>query len=252
MNSTTASAVRQISLLDSIGGEPWYKVPLSAVREAGSASLILSSLYSVTSNGNRTTFRAVEKIADGVGVKVDAARNHLRKLTFYGYIKNGGRSSSKNGHSRRTCDWTLTKKGVDAFSGFYGILPWWMTRGDRNGKRFKWSEQLLASMVLAKMASLKSVVIQASGDVDDTELAAGIEELGENRFRFTLSTIERMTAMDSKTIIAAKKSLRARKMIYVYQENTDGNGRAPHLIEPNHEYRCRITSVGNDRCYLEF
>lgn len=252
MDGTTVGAVRQISLLDSISGEGWFKIPLSAVREVGPASLMLSSLYSLTSNGNRTTFRSVEKIAAYAGIKVQAARKQLQKLVLYGYVKNGGRSSTQSGHSRRTCNWSITNKGLDAFGGYYGILPWWMTCHDRHGNRFSWSEQLLMSIILAKMASLKSVVVQNGDPLDDMELAAGIEELGENRFRFTLSTVERMTALDSKTIIKAKKSLRARKMIFVYDQNTDAGGRAPHLIEPRHDYRCIKTPVDQNRFYLDF
>lgn len=252
MNSTTANAVRQISLLDSLEHGYWHKLPHSAMREVGVATLTLSGFFRLTST---STFAAFESVASMARVPLRTARRHLKKLQEYGYIENTGRSRTNSGRARRTCELKMTPKAKKCFEGEYGVLPWWAlcSTNKINSSSMNWAEQAVLSVVMARLMSMKSAVIEQDGHgLSESDIEGSIENMGgSTRYQFSIDYLEQATGLAKQAIVEGKKSL-ARRGVVVSGGGPTNEYRSVgrSLLIPNHEFFVEIRPASPGKIYV--
>ncbi len=210
--SDTPPAVKRYTLLDSLDpAAEKLKLPLPIMRDVGPAVQTLGGLLRMT---NRETYCPVADIARSARVPVATCRKHLATLTDNGWIKNQGRQHTRRGAPRRTSTIIVTKQTTDALEP-YGLLPWWACCSIRRVGRLPWCARAVLSVVLARLAALKSAVERQDGcglDADDLEVS--IEAMGgDERFRFGLDWLTAQTGLTRESVISAKRWLNHRSGI---------------------------------------
>jgi hypothetical protein len=207
--------VEHISLLDSLEREALL-LPLTCVRECGPAAQTLAGLRKVTS---RETYVSAQSIAAKSRVPLRTVRRHLITLAEHGWIENAGREKTRSGRARRTNTIRLSRRCSTEWKP-YGILPWYVCGPVHRVGTVPWSAKVLLSIVLGRLASLKS----GSDVEDDEELEAAIENMGgEDRFAWSLSDLQRITGLTRESIVIAKRWLYRHKLIE-WTEGADING----------------------------
>lgn len=201
MNCTTDQTERQeISLLESLNGE-WLKLPLVAMQDVGPAVQTLGGLLQMT---NKETFSAVGDIAQHARLPVPTARKHLVVLDAAGWITNRGRERTRRGRPRRTATIAIAKQTRGKIEP-YGILPWWTCCTIKRVGKLPWSAKAVLSVIMARLTSLKAA---AERDGTDDDLEGMIENMGgEDRFRFSLSSLVAQTGLTHDSVTTAKQLL---------------------------------------------
>lgn len=73
---------------------------------------------------------------------------------------------------------------------------------------------------------------------------------GEERFQFSMRSLEYQTGLSAPTIVAAKWELHRRRIIKLTGEKR--GEQIPDSLYPNEQFYVRHTDIGNGRCYLDF
>jgi hypothetical protein len=234
---------QEIGLIESLRGE-WIKLPLAVMRDVGPAVQTLGGLLKVTRN---ETFVSVATIAEKARVPLKTARNHLDILSERQWIQNVGRQRTRTGAPRRTCTLRVTSRTREALKRTseltYGVLPWWACR------RLNWSARAVLSILMARLMSLKAAVDQNDGHgLDASDVWSGIESLGgEDRFKFSLSRLERDTGLSRDSLITAKCELHRHKII-----DWMSNNGAADILWPSESFRVVVTPTQDGRVNLAF
>lgn len=253
MDGTTVGAVRQISLLDSLERGEWIKVPLQLARDIGPASVSLVRFRTEVNTKNYMTFKSVKTLADGFGISEATFRKHLTTLKDSGYIRNDGRGKTKGGAPRRTCDLHLTKKGAESLEGDYGVLPLWATSNCNDRHRLTWGAQVLLSIVMSELMGLHKLASEEYHPdiMNDDDPWENLEVIGEDRFRFSLRKIQKLTGLDHKTASHAKVALGECGIVKIGQRRGfDGN--CTDTLWPNEDFVAKAMrgADGNDKYYF--
>ncbi len=202
--------VQAFGLIDSLD-QAWLKLPLTVMRDVGPATLTLGGLLKIS---NKETFVAAHDIASAARVPLATTRKHLEMLSEHGWIENKGRGCTRGGRPRRTTTRTLTAQCRNHLEP-YAILPWWACcficadRGKKHPGRLRWSTKALLSIVMGRLATLKAAANEAAEDGSSEEIFEWIDcYMGiENRFRFSLSYLERQTGLTQESVVSAKRDL---------------------------------------------
>ncbi len=239
-----------VSLLDSLERE-WLKLPEAAMVEVGSATQTLGGLLNVTT---RETYCSVGKIAQAARLPVTTARKHLAKLARAGWIDRLGRQRTRAGWLRRTCTIRISKKARDRLEP-YGFLPWWACCRIRKVGELSWSAKAVLAVVMARICSLKAVIVEQDGcGLDADDMIGSIENMGgDERFRFSLRMLKERTGLSRNSIRNGVRLLRNAGVIVWAAGGTGNNGEPrPSILLPNWNFGVLVTPAGQGRCYLAF
>ncbi len=248
MDSTTETAVRQLTLLNALD-EEWFKLLTAAMREVGPAAQTLAGLLKLTS---KETFVSAARIAGYARLPVKTVRNQLDVLVDHGWITNAGRQRTRAGAPRRTCTIRITKKTHDAGSDF-GVLPWWACCVPGKGGRLSWSAKAVLSVVLARLMAVRKAALENGCDDDAKELWDELANMGDDgRWRFKLDTLTYTTGLTRESVVAAKKELSARKMIVWGGGKREDGGNGVDSLSPNPAFVTKIRPAKEGRCYVDF
>lgn len=255
MGTAKECSVEEFGLLESLNRE-WIKLPMAVVRDVGPAAQTLGGLLKVT---NRETFVPVSTIANRARLSTKTARNHLADLSARGWVCNAGRERTRRGAPRRTCTIKITKRSHEALdpagdgSLTYGVLPWWAC--SRGATAMPWCAKAVLSVVMARLMSLKSVILEQDGkaELNTDDWWGSIAMLGgEDRFRLSLEKLRQITGLDHKSIIEAKRQLKRLKIINWYGGRHSDGGNITHMLSPNEEFRVVVKPSGEGRCFVSF
>jgi len=246
------STTRSISLLDSLN-EPWFKLPLAVMQDAGPAAQTLAGLMKVSL---KETFVPVADIAARARLPIGTVRKHLATLHDHGWINNKGRQPTRRNWKRRTATIAITQKTRDALDE-YGFLPWWSCCSIAKVGRLPWSAKAVLSVVVARLAGMKRAITDHDGmaDLDANDMQGSIDNLGgKDRFQFSLKSLCEQTGLDHKTVIKAKRMLNHKFGIVDWA----GTGNKPEiatttdLLAPNWHFRVTVIPAGEGLITLAF
>lgn len=236
-------AKNRINLIDSLTGE-WIKLPFAAMRDVGPAAQTLGGLMKVT---KRETFVSISTIAEKSRLPVRTAAKHLATLQRHGWINNRGRERTRAGRPRRTCTIVVTSRAKLAQQD-YGVLPWWACSRNRH---LAWSDKAVLSVVMARLMSLRSAVVEEELDSDD--FWGSIENLGGcDRFQFSLDELQHKTGLSRPSIIGAKHALHRRGIIEWIANQRRNGADDTDILEPSRSFTVTIKPAGEGRCYVQF
>ena len=244
---------QEIPLVDSLRGE-WIKLPLAVMQDVGPAAQTLGGLLKVT---NKQTFSAVANVATRARLPVATVRKHLLVLHDRAWIINHGRQDTRAGHPRRTATIAISAK-AKAVLDTYGFLPWWACYSIRRVGRLPWCCRSVLSIIMARLASLAAAVERQDGEgLDAKDIEGSIANMGDDeRFRFSLESLERQTGLTRHSIVRAKKLLNHRYGIIRWcgdvAKATKGTANTVHYLVPKWEFRVIVTPAGNETCHLDF
>ena len=245
MDSTTSTeSKKEISLLDSLSGE-WLKLPTKIMSDVGPATQTFAGVLMIT---NRETFVSVKAIAARARLPIATVRKHLVTLHDHGWIVNAGRERTRAGRPRRTCTIKLTTKAKAALRD-YSYLPLWACCSITKVGRLPWSTKAVLSIVMGRLAAMKSAIERQDGTgLDAEDFWGSLENMGgEDRFRFSIDRLERETGLHRESVVDAKRRLASLKMV----DWLEGNERGQLLI-PNKAFRVVVTPASEGRCFIAF
>jgi len=254
MNDTTDSTDGQdeyISLLDSIErGEEWLKLPHDTMRECGPAAQTLGGILRLT---NREMFVPLEDIASAARLQKRTVQRHLVKLDGRGWIHRKGRQKTRSGWLRRTATIQLTAKARAAAATTYGVLPWWACCEIRRHGRFNWATKAVLSIVLGRLMSLKAAIEEQVGHgLDDCDVWGSIANMGdEERFRFSLDSLQRQTGLSRQAAIDAKPQLKKRKIVNWTGAKEGSGSHEADILYPNEDFLVRVIPASQGCVFLE-
>ena len=86
-----------------------------------------------------------------------------------------------------------------------------------------WSSRLLLSLVMSRLASLKTAVIKQDGHgMEADDMVGSIENLGgDEKFKFTLRQLQDATKVSRETLVEAKANLQRNKLIRLVVDPRD-------------------------------
>jgi len=256
---------QEISLLDSLNGE-WIKLLVAAMRDVGPAAQTLGGFLKMTM---REAYSPVEEIAHRTRLPVATVRKHLVTLHQAGWIYNSGRQPTKRGNPRRTATIKVTDKTRKALDTdvssdpkthglIYGILPWWAccSIAGRIGM-LPWSAKAVFSVVMARLASLKSGAENQDGKgLSADDLEGSIENMGgDDRFRFSLTRLMEYTGLTHDSVTTAKRLLNHRLGIlelYYDHRREEGTATPTDLLVPDWDFRVIVTPTDESHYRLAF
>ncbi len=241
--------VEKTSLLDSLDQE-WLKLPISAMVDVGQATQTLAGILRIA---NKETYVPVYTIAKKARLPVATTRKHLRTLHDGGWILNLGRQRTRRRSLRRTATIKVTPKTRAALAQ-YSVLPWWACCSIRPGGRLQWSTKAVLSIVMARLMSLKAAVEQQDGHgADPDDLIGSIENFGgDDRFRFSLKSLESQTGLSRHSIICAKKELHSCGILRWTGGMDEQGGTQTDVLAPNWNFAVIETPASPGRVYLDF
>lgn len=245
MDSTTPTeSKKEISLLDSLSGE-WLKLPTKIMSDVGPATQTFAGVLMIT---NRETFVSVKAIAARARLPIATVRKHLVTLHDHGWIVNAGRERTRAGRPRRTCTIKLTTK-TKAALGDYSYLPLWACCSITKVGRLPWSAKSVLSVVMGRLAAMKSSIERQDGTgLDAEDFWGSLENMGgEDRFRFSHNALEKETGLSRPAIRDAKRRLAMLKIV----DWLEGDARG-QLLVPNSAFRVVVTPASEGRCFLSF
>jgi hypothetical protein len=224
--------VREISLADS-SREEWLKLPLAVLRDAGPAAQTLAGVLAIS---GKETFVSLAAIARRARLPQETAKRHLRILHRKGWIQAKGRCRTRSGVLRRTATVVVTAKTRASLES-YGFLPWWAAE-----VKLYWCAKVVLSVWMARYIGLLAVDKQNEND----ELVSDRE-----RFRFSLSWLERNTGLSRHSVIRAKRNLNKFGILH-WSGLTPKPGFScpPDFLSVNDRFRVIVTQIGNNRCSL--
>jgi hypothetical protein len=251
-------APQEISLLDSLDGE-WIKLLVPVMQDVGPAAQTLGGLLKVTA---KETYSPVDQIASSARVPVATARKQLAILDAHGWIHNAGRQHTRRGSPRRTCTIKVadkTRKALDtgrATGLSYGILPWWACCSITKIGKLPWCAKSVLSIVLARLAGLKKGSIMDGYAETAEDVIGQIENMGgDDRFRFSLTRLEKFTGLTRDSVTTAKRLLNHRLGILelYYDHRRQGGVATPtDLLAPRWDFRVIVTPTDETHCKLAF
>jgi hypothetical protein len=139
----------------------------------------------------------------------ETVKKHLRRLDEAGWIDNAGRGHTRRGAPRRTATLKITKQTIDHIEP-YGFLPWWACCEIQKVGRLPWCARAVLSVWMARLCGLKSAVDAQQDAVTDEEYAGAIDNLGDDRFRFSLNWLAQQTGLTRDSVVTAKRFLNHR------------------------------------------
>jgi hypothetical protein len=242
------AGTQEIDLVQSLAMGTWLKLPLNVMRSSGPAVQTFAGLLKVTHN---ETFVPAATIARHALLPLKTVRKHLLRLAADGWIMNAGRERMRSGVLRRTATLQLTKEGRASLFD-YGVLPWWACGYIRNGRQLHWNAKAVLSIVMARLMSLNAAAQREDGlSVDSSDPWASIDHFGgQDRFRFSLSYLQRRTGLSRESVVRAKRELTGCKIIKWIGDIGDDGGFNVHVLWPNENFRVIITPAARDRVYL--
>lgn len=243
------------SLYDVFGNQNYIKLPVRAMRDCGPAAETLGAMLRYVTD--KETFTSAKKIAEALRLPLTTYRRHANQLASNGYLKNVGR---ENG--RRSATIRILKKARTAADTEWGVLPSWARRnirtvyerftGKRNTGQIPWSAKAVLSIVMARLAGLRSVVNPECW-VDGEELWAGVEYLGgHNKFQFSLPALTSQTGLHRESIIEGKNWLREHGLVDQFANPGRNGGSGRDSLMPSPTFRIKKTPIDEKRCYLDF
>ena len=230
----TERTVEHISLEDSLGSV-WLKLPYACMRDCGPAVQTLGGLLRITTT---QTFVKAETIAERTRLPIATVRKHLKALGDAGWVKHLGRGKTPKGRPRRTATIRLERK--TEFEP-YGFLPWWAARSVK-----PWSARALLSVMMMQLCKLNS----ASGKQEcgpDSLLDMVMMYGAEERFRWSITALEKLTGLSPHSVIAAKKTLKRIGII-----DWTGDSGTADLLVPDFDFRVSVTPADEGRCTIRF
>lgn len=263
--TATKPETTRITLLESLSQELLH-LSFAAMREVGPAAQSLAGVLRMT---KKETFAPVSDIAAKARLPLKTVRNHLVVLDNAGWIVNAGRGHTRAGLPRRTCTIRVAQKARDAFlqadplkkEPTYGLLPWWATakfqrvnRKNLSAKNLPWSARALLSVLLGKLAALKSAYEPGVGksEIDEEEFwGHAANYFSEFHHEFSLTKLQALTGLSKHAIIDGKNHLEDWGFITKrYDRRDDRGGYDTDLLEPNPDFACEHTDADQGRCYL--
>ncbi len=243
---------RCITLLDSIErGAGWMKLPHDTMRESGPASQTLGGVLRLT---NRETFASLETIARAARLQKRTVQRHLAKLDGGGWIRHKGREKTRSGWLRRTATIQVTAKATAAAETAYGVLPWWACCNIRRHGRFTWAARAVLSIVLGRLMSLRAGIEEQDGHgLDECDVWGSIANMGcEDRFRFSLESLQRQTGLTRQAAVDAKRQLSKAKIVKWTGAAERSGSQEADVLYPNEDFQVREIPASQGRCFLEF
>ena len=241
--SSTENSIREYSILGSLDRD-WIKLPHAAMIDVGPATQTLGGILSITS---QQTFVAVEKIAICARVPVKTARNQLGNLDGRGWVKNLHRqvTRGKNGPTlRKTATYGITDQTRDLIKP-YGILPDWGSYRFSDGSRLNWSARAVLSVIMSRLAKYRSLP-EVEHEVGEEFWGSFDNFYWDDRFRFSITFLERTTGLRPEAIVRAKRELASMRII---KWSTDDRS---DIMVPNREFRIVEQSIGNGKMRVDF
>ncbi len=244
-NERRASA-EEIDLWTSLEQE-WIKMLLPAARDVGPASQTLGGLLAIT---NRETFSFRSSIAEKARLPLRTTAKHLDTLAARGWIVNAGRQRTRAGRLRKSATLKITKQTRAAMND-YALLPWWAACFVRHHGKMSWSARVVLSVLMSRLCSLKKVVEEdESGEDWGEDWGEAIQEYGEDRFRFSLKSLEKITGLAHHSLIAAKRQLHNAGIIKRFGQGDAGS--STDLLLPNSDFAVVVSPAESGRCWLDF
>lgn len=212
------------NLFDVFEREHAIKLPMACVREAGPAAQTFGGLLVATSH---QTFMRIGRIAEFAGVPEATARKHLARLDALGWVSRHGRQRTRGGTLRRTATHALTPHAKKHLAP-YGML--FLGTISFGGQKLSWSARAVWSLVTSRLYGKKRWQEDADLDTGDLQdhLTACIDHQYKD-FRWSLAELQRLTGLDRKSLVGAKRELGELRLIRWIE---GGDGRADLLI-PN-------------------
>ncbi len=249
-----------LSLLDATQGE-WLRLPTATMREVGPAAQTLAGLLAIT---NRETFSAAAQIAERARLPLKTVRKHLATLDSKGWIKNAGRGHTRAG-PRRTCTIRITKKSTESLSEF-GVLPWWacefshripndkvLRKRPKPYGRLSWSAKAVLSIVLARLMSIRAVVLDCCEPTSLHDFWEAIDDFcGNERFAFSLDSLGHATGLSRPAIIGAKRELQTRGLIELVGNKDEAGGSKRDYLEPSRHFFVMVENLEGGKCRLTY
>lgn len=240
MSSTPNSSdvVRTTLAIHELLTAPYIPLSEAAMREVGSAAQTLGGLYKIT---GKETFVPIHDIALSARVRQRTCEKQLKRLHESGWVHNRGRERTRAGCLRRTATHALTLKAKKHKSPFLR-LPYWAAVPVGRTK-LSWK----ARAVLAVVTSQYNVLVDSPGlEAYSDEQGLILEEF-EDRFRFSLSRLQRQTGLQRNSVVEAKRELHEAGII-----TWRGSGQNVDLVLPNPDYQItRIDDHARSVFWLE-
>ncbi len=232
----------------------WLKLPLLALQDIGPATQTLGAILSIS---RRETFTSLRKIALRARLPVPTAKKHIAKLHEAGWITNLGRERSPAGYLRRTATLKVTKKTIAGISDGtrYAGLPWWACCRIRRVGHLPWHAKVVLAVAVSRLMALNKAVQDQDGcGADADDLQGSIENFGgDDRFGFSLSRLQRETALSRESVVHGKQWLHRHKIIICQKRRGSDGGRESDLLVPNWDFVVVQTlSADETRFSLDF
>jgi hypothetical protein len=107
---------------------------------------------------------------------------------------------------------------------------------------------------MSRLCSLKSAVDAQQDAVTDEEYAGAIDNLGDDRFRFSLNWLAQQTGLTRDSVVTAKRFLNHRYGIVRWFGNKPAAGvtTESHFLLPNWAFGVVVTPASAGHVYLAF
>ena len=234
MNATQKSSdvVRTTLTIHELLTAPYIPLSEAAMHEVGSAAQTLGGLYKIT---GKETFVPVSKIALQSRVPPRTCEKQIDRLHAAGWIANKGRERTRAGVLRRTATYSLTAKATKSKAPFFRLPDYFAVRIDR--EKLTWKSRAVLAVICSTYNMLcDSPALEEHVDEEGDFL---LEEF-EDRFRFSLTRLERQTGLHRESVVEAKHELKRLGLV-----DWTGRENATDLIIPRADFQI-IKSVDQE------